>query len=506
MSFRFSRDKWMLIFAMVCGLAMIFLDATVLPVALPTLQKEFGMSDIHLQWIVNVYFLGEAGFVILGGKLADIYGSRKIYLCGLLLFAAASALGGFAINDAFLLIARSLQGVGAALLAPSTTAIIITRFPKEQRGKAIGISVAIGALFLSLGPFFGGFVTEFLSWRWIFFVNIFITAVGVLLTLKFVPNYPGKKSTIDYVSLFLFVGGLLSLTIGMMEGGRFGFTEPFILGLFFVGVTFFFVFYLYYRSHKTKEPFFDFALFRRMNFFVGNLHAFIVQFVMMNGVFWAIFFQDGLWLSPAQAGFWTFLSTSPVLLSAPLAGYMSDKFGMKFCSTIGFTMLIITFSLILCYSYMEIFPLLIFALVLYGSSISQILTPLGPFILGSAPVHKRGLASGIFNTLRFSGATFGMAILGSIYNGIEKKQMTALVETYPETLNSIQKKELELIYSGVQKTSETGLDVQFIRKDAAVASFHALRAISGISLAVLIVGFIFIFVERNKKHVTEISR
>ena len=203
MPFRFSKDKWLVLSAMICGFSMIFLDSTILPVALPTIQGELAISDLNLQWIVNIYFLCNASFVILGGKLGDIFGKRKIFMIGLLLFGASSALGGFAYNALWLMVSRAFQGLSAALIAPSVSAIIISKFSPKERGKAIGISVATSSIFLSMGPFLGGFLTEYVSWRWVFFINIFISAIGILLSLKYVPLFSGKRVRIDFLSLLL---------------------------------------------------------------------------------------------------------------------------------------------------------------------------------------------------------------------------------------------------------------------------------------------------------------
>ena len=365
MPFRFTKDKWLVLLAMISGISMIFLDSTILPVALPTMQLELGISDINLQWIVNAYFLTNASFVIFGGKLGDIFGVRRIFIIGISIFGLASTLGGMAWGSLLLITARVLQGFGAALIAPSTFAIIITKFPKNEQGKATGIAVAISSLFLSLGPFLGGVLTQYLSWRWTFFINVFITLFGVYATIKYVTKYPSKRVKIDFVSLFSFVGALLFVTLGVMEGERFGWLSVEILGSFALGSISGLIFYLHYKAHKSSDPFFDFSLFRKVNFLIGNIQAFIVQFLLMNAVFWAIFLQDAMDFTPSLAGFWTFCSTVPVLLAAPLAGYLSDRFGVKLPVGIGFCGLIVAFISIILFTNYNIFPLLFFGFFVF---------------------------------------------------------------------------------------------------------------------------------------------
>ena len=499
MAFRFSKAQWLLLSAMICGISMVFLDASVLPVALPTIQRELGISSLNLQWIVNIYFLAEASFVILGGKLGDIFGIRTTYMCGLLLFGVSSLLGGFAVDTTTLLAARGFQGLGAALIAPAVTATIIANFPPDKKGKAIGISVAIASLFLSFGPFFGGFVTEFISWRWIFFVNIFITALGITLSLAFVPHIPGRRVKIDVISLFLFVGALLLITLSAMEVERFGWYSIPIISCFFTGLIFAGLFYFHYRSSKTEEPFFDFSLFKNTNFFIGNMHAFIVQTLFMNTVFWAIFFQLGLGLSPVIAGLLTFISAAPVLIAAPAAGHLSDKYGAKLPVALGFSGMILTFFLLSLYTYFAYFPIIVAAVVVFGFCGSQILTPTGALVISSAPEQKRGLASGIYNTMRFSGATLGMAVLGSIYTGSQISHMKQYeVQAYPN-LSSKKKADLEAIYMGSKKHSSEGLDVEEIQTRAASASFVSLRRISVLSFFLSGIGLLLVFGEKMKK-------
>jgi EmrB/QacA subfamily drug resistance transporter len=496
MSFRFSKDNWLVIFAMVCGSSMIFLDFTILPVALPTIQKELDISDVNLQWIVNVYFLTNASFVIFGGKLGDIFGSRKIFVIGTALFGCASTLGGFAWDSLFLIVSRVFQGIAAALITPASSAIIITKFPENQRGKAMGIIVAASSLFLSLGPFIGGIITQFFDWRWIFFMNIFISLIGVFATLKYVPIYPSKRVKIDTVSLLLFIGGLFLITLGAMEGGRLGwFSYPIILS-FIIGSVLFFFFYLHYRGHKTLEPFLDFSLFKKVNFLAGSIQAFIVQFLLMNAVFWAIFLQDGLEFSPSVAGFWTFCSTIFILITAPFAGYLSDKFGLKLPVTLGFIGLMICFIGIISFLETHLFYFLMGAVIIFGFSISLVFTPMASFIITAAPIEKRGLVAGIYNTMRFTGATLGIAVLGSIYTNVyDHKEQRYISSHYPHPSKE-QKKEWYQIAKNQKALSEKGLNTKEIKKVVKLSAYSALYAISVLSLIFSFIGLLLVFIEK----------
>ena len=497
MSFRFSKDKWLVLLAVVCGISMIFLDATILPVALPTIQKELGVSTGALQWVINIYFLVDACFVIFGGKLGDIFGIRRMFIIGLLIFGIASVMGGFAPGWIWLLAARALQGFGAALLAPLSSAITVHNFPQNQRGKALGMTVSAGSVFLALGPFVGGFFTEYFSWRWVFFINIFISFIGVFLTMKYVPKIPSRRVKIDFVALLLFVGALFLITLGVMEGDTFGWTSMLNTSFFLIGLTFAFLFYFHYRNHKTKEPFFDFSLFKNINFLIGAIHIFIVGFLLMNTIFWTIFFQRALGFSPSVAGFWVFLSTAPTIIAAPLAGYLMDKVGVKLPTTLGFIGHILTFLSVLLFAIYDYFPIVIIGMIIYGFSVSMVMTPTFSFVISSAPVEKRGLVSGVISTMRFIGATFGLAILGSIYSGV----MTKGLDQY--LLNQkVSKPKFEIvkeIYLDGKEDSVSGVKISEIKESSKASAFESIKTISIFSLVLSVSGMLLIYGEHVRK-------
>lgn len=496
MAFRFSKENWLLLTAMICGTSMIFLDGTILPVTLPTIQRELGISQVGLQWIINVFFLAEASFVILGGKLGDIYGIRRMYITGLIVFALASVLGGFANSGFELICSRTIQGLGAAMLGPCISAIIVTGFPADQRGRAIGVNIATSGLFLSAGPFLGGLLTQYISWRWVFFVNIFISALGVLLTLRYVPIIPSKKVRIDFTSLILFVGGLFLITLGLMEGQKFGYTSLTNMSVLLGGFVLMLLFYFHYRKDTSGSPFFDFSLFKNINFFIGNFHAFIMGFLLINPVFWAIFFQKVMLLSPTAAGFWSFLSCVPIIFVAPISGYIYDHFGVKVPTTAGFIMCITGFFLIMLFTTThQHFWLLFTGLMIFGFGVSPVLTPTGSFILGSAPIQKRGLVSGIFNTMRYVGSTIGIALLGSIYLGSIDDKINEYLKGFEKPLTHKEEAEVREIFSGVRSVSPSGFNVTQIKRKAQEFGYSGLFGISCLSFVLSIGGLVLIYAE-----------
>ena len=178
-----QNRKWWILAAMTTAISMIFVDITVLPVVLPTLQRELLISDLELQWILNSYTLVLAVLVLAGGRIGDMWGLKKSFCFGTVTFALGSALCGLSHSGWWMIFSRTLQGVGGAFLLPATQGIIMFHFPPHQRGKAVGLFVSIGSIFLALGPLIGGALTTWASWRFVFWINLPIAAAGLLLTL-----------------------------------------------------------------------------------------------------------------------------------------------------------------------------------------------------------------------------------------------------------------------------------------------------------------------------------
>ncbi|MBM3201255.1 MAG: MFS transporter [Chlamydiae bacterium] len=404
-------NRWLVLIAMTSCLAMIFLDSTILPVALPTIQKSFGISPLALRWIVDIYFLCNASFVIAGGRVADLFGHRFLFCTGMLLFAFASAIGGISQNLYHLLAARALQGIGAAFMGPASMAVLIDVFPLKERGKVLGVSVSISSIFLALGPFIGGLLTEMISWRWIFLVNFPIALLGITLALISVKKSVKRKEPFDAIGCFLLIFGLVCSTIFLMEI-RYA-SLIVLLQLFFTSLFSFIL--LYKRSIRIEHPFVEFSLFRLKTFSYGTVIVLCAQFLLMNTVFWPIFFQQALSYTPLQAGSYTIISTLPVMVISPISGYLSDKKGPRVPVVIGFLSIIFACYLICMFCVWRFEQCLLWGVLLFGTGLAFIMTPTGTATLSYAPDNKRGLASGIYNTIRFTGASIGIATLGTAH-------------------------------------------------------------------------------------------
>src|ERR1700742_537745 len=232
-----TPNRWLILATMTGALSMVMIDQTVVSVALPTMQRDLGLSTTGVQWVVNAYLLLLAVLVALGGRIADLFGAERTFRAGASLFVLASALCGLAQNEAMIIASRGLQGVGAAMMTPSTGSVIVNTFDIRERGKAMGIYSGVSMVFLALGPLVGGLLTQSVSWRAVFFINlpigvIIVTAAHFTLPHRALARVP--RHAIDWTGIPLLVGGLGALVLGLMQGQTWGWGSPVVLVLFAV--------------------------------------------------------------------------------------------------------------------------------------------------------------------------------------------------------------------------------------------------------------------------------
>jgi EmrB/QacA subfamily drug resistance transporter len=492
--------KWWGLLAIMPSLAMVFVDQSVLPVALPTIQKDIAATNIQLQWCINAYLLVTAVFVLAGGKIGDWMGHRKAFTLGMLIFSIASALCG-ATSDVFWLIAaRGLQGVGAALMFPASTALLMSLFPPSERGKATGINVSASSLFLILGPLVGGYLTQTLSWRWIFWINLPLAALGLFLVFLFIPRSDVAKPKFDIQGFIYFVIGCSSLVVILMQGREWGWTsvETIIYFALFVLSTI-----LLLRREKTApHPFLDLSLFKHPIFKAVNISVFAIQFILMITVFRAIFFQSALDWSPMKTGVVTMLSSSPVLFLSPLGGMMSDKFGPKLPIAAGFLLLIFSFIWTAFFVHGSL-AILFLGLVAFGCGVPLVFTPSYASAMGAVPQAKIGSAFGTIATIRTLAGTLGVAMLGAFIDLIQLRSLKTLALGNPKT-SSTSSSVLQNIAAGAQQAKESlsalssgqsEILLHYYRDAEFTGFFFTHLALAGM----LIIAFIFVFILHHRK-------
>jgi EmrB/QacA subfamily drug resistance transporter len=290
-----ENRRWWTLGALCFALFMIMLDNTVVNVALPAIKKDLGVTQAELEWTVAAYALTFASLLLTGGKLGDLYGRRLIFAIGLVVFTLSSLACGLSGSATELIGARAVQGIGAALMMPSTLSIISATFAVKERGTAIGIWAGVSAMALAIGPLLGGLITEHISWNWIFFVNVPIGIVAVLAAIFVVPESKdtSREQRLDLPGLVTSAVALFSFVFALIEANRYGWTSTLILSLFALGAVSLAAF-IFLELHQ-RFPLLDLSLFKSGTFTGANLVAILVTLAMFGiFVFFPIYMQTYL--------------------------------------------------------------------------------------------------------------------------------------------------------------------------------------------------------------------
>jgi len=409
-----ERRKWWTLAAVAFGLFMIMLDNTVVNVALPAIQEDLGADLSQLQWIVTGYALTFAALMLIGGKLADAYGRRLIFVAGIVVFTGASLWCGLADSGEMLIAARVVQGGGAALMNPATLSIIAATFPPKERGMAIGIWAGVSALALAIGPLVGGLLTEHLSWHWIFFVNVPVGAVAIAASYLLITESKDEThESLDLPGLATSALGLFALTYGLIEANGYGWTSPRIIGSFVVAAVSLASFIVIER--RRRFPMLDLSLFRSGTYAGANLAMLLVA-LSMFGVFFfvSLYMQNVLGYSAVQAGAAFLPMTLVIILVAPIAGKASDRFGSRWLMTIGMVLLGVQLLYLSQLGPDADFWDLLPGLFVGGLGMSMSMTPTAAAATRAVPVHKAGVGSAVLNAMRQVGGSVGIALMGAI--------------------------------------------------------------------------------------------
>ena len=410
-----ANRKWLTLAAVSFGLFMIMLDNTVVNVALPSIQRELGVGLSELEWIVTGYALAFAALMLTGGKLADLFGRRLVFVVGLGIFTLASLACGLAGSGDVLIAARIVQGIGAALMNPATLSIIAATFPPHQRGMAIGIWAGVSGLALALGPLVGGLITEHVNWNWIFFVNVPVGIAAIAASLLVIRESRDESEVqrLDFPGLATSAIGLFALTYGLIEANTHGWTSTRILVSFTVAVVALVGFVLLERHQRV--PMLDLSLFRSGTFAGANLVVLLVALAMFGVFFFvSLYMQNVLGFSPVQAGAAFLPMTILVILIAPLAGRASDRIGSRWLMTAGMTLLGIQLLYFSQLSAASTFWNLLPGMLVGGLGMALTMTPSAAAAMRALPVDKSGVGSAVLNAFRQVGGSIGIALMGAI--------------------------------------------------------------------------------------------
>jgi len=410
-----ENKKWWTLLAVSVGLFVIMLDNTVVNVALPSIRRSLGVSLEGLEWVVAGYALTFAAFLLTGGKLADYFGRRLIFMLGLAIFTGASLACGLAPNGGVLIGARVVQGLGGALMNPATLSIITATFPPRERGKAIGIWAGVSAMALAIGPLVGGLLTEHVNWNWIFFINVPIGIAGLFAIPIFVDETRDESAEqrLDLPGLATSALALFALTYAFIEANNYGWTSTRILSAFALAAVSGVAFVLL-ELHQ-RAPMLDLTLFRNRTFSGANGAMLFVGLAMFGTFFFvSLYMQNVLGYSPVQAGATFLPMTLLIIVLAPRMGGLSDRFGSRWLTGGGMALLSVMLLYFSQLGLHESFWALAPGLLIGGTGMSMTMTPTTAAAMSAVAVDKAGIGSAVLNSARQVGGSLGIAVMGAI--------------------------------------------------------------------------------------------
>jgi len=429
-----ERARWWALTAVSLATLMTYLDNNVTNVALPTIERSLHLSVSGLEWIVSSYLLVLGGLLLVGGRIADIYGRRRMFLAGLVIFTLSSLTAGLAGSGGVLIAARAVQGLGAALVMPSALAIIVAAFTDaRERTMAIGISGAIGALGLALGPALGGLISQHLHWGWIFLINVPLGAITLAIAFTSIAesragspalsDEAGSRpatalARLDVPGLITSALALFTLTYALIEGGDKGWTSPLITGAFAVAAVALAMFLVI--ESRSAHPMIPLPVFRNAAFSGGIGTMMIWSFGILGIYFFtSLYLQGNLGFSPTKAG----LAFVPMALCLAAAAVLSPRvvpvLGGHRTVALGMAVMTVGLLLFAGLGASATFTSLLPGFILFGLGAGLMNVPLTNAILGGVPTDQAGIAGALFNASREVAGVLGVTVVGAVLRSSE---------------------------------------------------------------------------------------
>jgi len=419
------RRRWWILVAVSLATFMTYLDNNVTNVAIPTIQRSLHLSIAGLEWVVSSYILVFASLLLLGGRMADIYGRRRLFLTGLSIFTLGSLFSGLATSGTVLIGARLVQGLGAALLVPTTLAIIMATFDDaRERTRAIAAWTAIGAMGLAFGPLIGGFITQHFHWGWIFFINVPIGAVTFAIAIATM-----RESRADSAARRLDVPGLVSsalalfaLVYALIEGHDKGWTSPLIAGCFAVAAVAAIAFGVI--ESRTQSPMVSLQLFRSRIFAGGTTVMMLWAFGILGIYFFtSIYLQTMLGFSPTKAGLAFLPMAICMAIFASLAPQVAPRIGAHRAVALGMAAMAAGLYLFARLGGTATFGSLMPGFLMFGAGAGLMNVPLTNVILHSMPPERAGVASALLNASREVAGLLGITVIGAVLRSGEGRAL-----------------------------------------------------------------------------------
>ncbi len=412
-----TSNPWLVLSLVCIAQFMVILDATVVNVALPSIQEDLEMSSSELQWVVNSYTLIFGGFLLLGGRAGDLLGRKRLFLAGLVIFTAASLLNGLATSSEFLILARGLQGLGAALVSPAALSIVTTTFAEgQERTKAMGVWSAIAAGGGAVGLLLGGILTDLFSWPWIFFVNIPVGIAAFVLSLRYVPESKDEKAhkAFDVAGAVTVTAGLIALVYGLVKAEEEGWLSLHTLAFGVLSVVLLGAFV--WIEHRSAEPLVRLSIFLQRTIRSAN----VVMLLVAAGLFAmfyfnSLYFQRVLGYSPIEAGLAFVPFTLGIVIGAGLSQFLVKAIGLRSVGIAGMTLgaigMLLFLGLDVNGTYLtDLLP----GIMLISIGMGMTFVPVTLIATSGIAAGDAGLASGLLNTSQQIGGALGLAILSTL--------------------------------------------------------------------------------------------
>jgi EmrB/QacA subfamily drug resistance transporter len=399
---------------------MSALDASVVNIILPVLRTYFQSDVASVEWVVVIYLLVVSSLLLTFGRLGDLRGHKGMYAGGFLIFVAASAVCGLAPTVTILVAARTVQAIGAGMLFANSPAILTHSFPPQQRGQALGLQATMTYLGLTVGPSLGGWLTQSISWRAVFYINVPIGLLAFILSLVFIPaDKPdtARPERFDLPGALLFAAGLALLLLGLNQGDAWGWTSPAVLicaaaALVLLGI------FLRVET-RNPSPMLDLSLFKQRVFSASTASA-VLNYVCLYCVIFLMPFYllQGRGLNPAQAGL--LLTAQPIIMAiiAPVSGWLSDRIGSRLLSTLGMLVMAAGIFLLALLKPDATNTAILAGLAVTGLGTGIFISPNTSALMGSASRQRQGIASGILATARNVGMVLGVGLAGAILTSV----------------------------------------------------------------------------------------
>ena len=411
-----NKHKFISFLAIILGFFMALLDTTIVNVTLPKMTNYFNTTMNHISWVVNGYNLAFAVLIITASRLADQFGRKKLFIFGVFMFTLSSLLSGLSNSIQMLILFRVLQGLSAAFVVPVTVPLSVDIFPPEKRGAVMGLWGAFAGLAAAAGPALGGILTEYFNWRYIFFINVPIGIICILLTMKFIKESydPTANKSIDIGGILTITSAMFCLTLALIKANDKGWTSTFILSLFAISAVSFILFFIIQKI--VKSPMLPLSLFKILPFTNGSIALFLVGLGMMSGSYFLAFFLTQIkGLDQLSAGLIISTMSISSMFFSIFAAFLGKKIPVRILSAIG-----ICFLSLGCFLYSSLtqnssnFDVII-RLLVAGAGMGMCMSTLMNSMIKNVPVNKVGITSGINNMTRTMGTVLGVALFLTIF-------------------------------------------------------------------------------------------